>query len=86
MALCDCAAVPGTANGGSALLWASMIELSYPGEGKVLTVDVTAPDWKTGEAHWGGVPTVDPTKHRLWNKYVKFIKVRGTTLGDVGWG
>ncbi|KXZ54516.1 hypothetical protein GPECTOR_4g581 [Gonium pectorale] len=65
----------GTANGGSALMWASMMELTRPGSGRVVTVDVNEP--KFAES-WGGQSSKDPTNHTLWSKYVTFIK--GSTL------
>ncbi|KAG2482706.1 hypothetical protein HYH03_018386 [Edaphochlamys debaryana] len=64
----------GTANGGSALMWASMLELEGLQGARVITIDVNDP----GNAHWSGEwdkrEVVDPTKHRLWSKYVTFIK------------
>ncbi|KAG2497012.1 hypothetical protein HYH03_005015 [Edaphochlamys debaryana] len=69
----------GTANGGSALLWASGLELlSAMGQGRpsprVITIDITPPT----QAHWSGKysverPISDPTKNPLWAKYVTFL-------------
>lgn len=63
----------GTANGGSALMWASMLELSRPGRGRVLTMDMNAPS--SAAAGWAGANAKDPTKNPLWAKYVKFLQV-----------
>ncbi|GFR52811.1 hypothetical protein Agub_g15433 [Astrephomene gubernaculifera] len=60
----------GTANGGSALMWASMLELTRPGSGRVITIDVNAPERES----WAGVNAKDPTKNPLWAKYVTFLK------------
>ncbi|KAL6754010.1 S-adenosyl-L-methionine-dependent methyltransferase [Haematococcus lacustris] len=64
----------GTANGGSALLWASIMELCDIQGGRVVTVDVNPPDWSVGRRSWGGIPRSNPVEHRLWKKRVTFIK------------
>ncbi len=74
--LCACSYHPGTANGGSALMWASMLELSRPGRGRVLTLDMNAPS--SAAAGWAGANAKDPTKNPLWAKYVKFLQVGGS--------
>jgi len=63
----------GTANGGSALLWASILELSEVAGGRVLTVDVNEPAWQPGNT-WGGVARNNPVEHKLWKKRVTFAK------------
>mmetsp|Transcript_1095 Transcript_1095/g.2380 ORF Transcript_1095/g.2380 Transcript_1095/m.2380 type:complete len:513 (-) Transcript_1095:676-2214(-) len=64
----------GTANGGSALLWASLMELADIPDGRVITVDISPPTWDSKGLHWGGVAREDPTKHRFWKKHVTFIQ------------
>ncbi|EFJ52043.1 hypothetical protein VOLCADRAFT_87175 [Volvox carteri f. nagariensis] len=61
----------GTANGGSALMWASMLHLTRPGLGRVITVDVNDPV----VVSWAGVSAKDPTKNPLWSQYVTFLKL-----------
>ena len=70
---------PGTANGGSALLWASIMEMCGIPDGKIVTLDVTNPSWSEGQQHWGGVPRQDPTKHDYWKRHVSFMQVRGAS-------
>ena len=65
---------PGTANGGSALLWASLFHLYGMEEAKVITLDIASPVWEPGH-HWGGHSREDPTQHALWKKHVTFLKV-----------
>ncbi|GLI59964.1 hypothetical protein VaNZ11_002019 [Volvox africanus] len=67
----------GTANGGSALMWASMLQLTRPGKGRVITIDVNEPVKES----WAGVSTKDPTQNPMWNQYVTFLK--GSSL-DAG--
>lgn len=65
----------GTANGGSALLWAGIMELSeLPDESTILTIDLTEPTWTAGTRSWGGTPREDPTKSKLWKKRVRFFR------------
>ncbi|GAX73538.1 hypothetical protein CEUSTIGMA_g989.t1 [Chlamydomonas eustigma] len=70
----------GTANGGSALLWASILNLSDLDDSKIITLDVYEPKWEEGQHTWGGQARMDPTKHRLWKKHVQFIK--GNSVGE----
>ncbi|KAG1656016.1 hypothetical protein FOA52_005644 [Chlamydomonas sp. UWO 241] len=75
----------GTANGGSALLWASVMHLcgmedKKMDEAKIATIDVIEPAWEAGKGTWGGVPRADPTQHKLWKKHVTFIK--GSTVDE----
>ncbi len=42
----------GTANGGSALLWASLMHLNGIENGRVVTLDAVQPNWKPGTMHW----------------------------------
>ncbi len=44
----------GTANGGSALLWASIMHLSEMKDSKIVTIDVVEPKWEEGQVGWGG--------------------------------
>ncbi|GIL83173.1 hypothetical protein Vretifemale_11986 [Volvox reticuliferus] len=60
----------GTANGGSALMWASMLQLTRPGSGRVITIDVNEPVKES----WAGVSTKDPTQNPMWKQYVTFLK------------
>jgi cephalosporin hydroxylase len=65
----------GTANGGSALLWAGIMELAeLPDTSQILTVDLNEPVWTAGSRSWGGVPREDPTKSKLWQKRIRFHK------------
>ena len=43
----------GTANGGSAILWAGIMELAGLEPSKIITIDVDGPVWK--DAKWGGM-------------------------------
>ena len=70
----------GTANGGSAILWSSIMELSGLDDSKIITIDVDSPVWKPDENKWGGKARGDPTEDRLWKKRVTFIKVRRASL------
>ena len=45
-------AYTGTANGGSAILWAGIMELAGLEPSKIITIDVDSPDWKATQ--WGG--------------------------------
>ena len=72
----------GTANGGSALLWASIMELCEIEGGRVVTMDMNAPKWEEGGKTWGGLAREDPTKHKIWKKRVTFH--HGSTV-DKGW-
>eukprot|EP00887_Chlorella_sp_A99_P000455 scaffold17.g455.t1 len=64
----------GTANGGSALLWASLLEVMDMTHTRVHTVDTNDP--KTG---FGSTDAKnDPTQHKLWTKYVTFHKGMST--------
>uniref|UniRef100_A0A7R9VRG8 Rhamnosyl O-methyltransferase n=1 Tax=Chlamydomonas euryale TaxID=1486919 RepID=A0A7R9VRG8_9CHLO len=67
----------GTANGGSALLWASVLHLSEVHDAKIVTIDLVEPAWEEGES-WGGRVRNDATKHKLWDKHVHFLK--GSTV------
>ncbi len=42
----------GTANGGSALLWASMLHLNSIDNGRVITLDLNAPSWEVNATSW----------------------------------
>ncbi|KAJ9518922.1 hypothetical protein QJQ45_026227 [Haematococcus lacustris] len=64
----------GTANGGSALMWASMLHLAGLASSKVITVDVSAPSWSSDGIHWGGKPRANATSHELWTKHVNFVQ------------
>ena len=44
----------GTANGGSAILWASIMELAELEDSKIITVDVASPVWDPEDRLWGG--------------------------------
>ncbi len=68
----------GTANGGSALLWAGVMELAGLENSKIITIDVVPPVWKEGQEGWGGglIAREDPTQNKHWKKRVTFIEVR----------
>lgn len=76
----------GTANGGSALLWASILHLLDLENSKIVTLDITPPKWEG--AGWGGVAREDPTKHPLWSKHVVFLQGGSTEAEKVEqvWG
>lgn len=62
----------GTANGGSALMWASVLELAGLSSSRIVTMDLNVPG---GELAFGrGSPADDPKLHPLWKKYITFIK------------
>mmetsp|Transcript_1096 Transcript_1096/g.2385 ORF Transcript_1096/g.2385 Transcript_1096/m.2385 type:complete len:534 (-) Transcript_1096:676-2277(-) len=63
----------GTANGGSALLWSSVMELCGLEDSKIITVDLQSPVWEKG-THWGGKAREDPTQNKMWKKRVTFMK------------
>lgn len=52
---------------------------------KIVTIDITEPSWDPG-AQWGGaaVAREDPTKNKMWQKRVTFIKVGRGTGGRAG--
>ncbi len=50
--VCVCVCNAGTANGGSALLWASMMHLNNITDGRVITIDMHAPTWDPNAGHW----------------------------------
>jgi len=50
--ICQVILHSGTANGGSAILWASIMELSGLESSKIITIDVDSPVWK--DEQWGG--------------------------------
>ncbi|KAG1671401.1 hypothetical protein FOA52_011898 [Chlamydomonas sp. UWO 241] len=65
----------GTAGGGSANLWSSIMELAEMEDSKIVTIDVN--DVYSGQsAGWGGrlIARQDPTQTKLWKKRVQFIK------------
>jgi len=70
----------GTANGGSAVLWGSIFELSGLYNSKIVTIDINEPSWTPGEKHWGGQAREDPRTKPFWQKYVTFIKGSSTEL------
>ncbi|KAL4427670.1 hypothetical protein ABPG75_001759 [Micractinium tetrahymenae] len=58
----------GTANGGSSLLWASVLEVLGLENTRIHTIDMTDPTVGFG----AGNAKANPTQHRLWKKYVTF--------------
>ncbi|GFH30127.1 uncharacterized protein HaLaN_28918, partial [Haematococcus lacustris] len=65
----------GTANGGSSLTWAGIMELAdCPDTSRVFTVDVNSPSWLANTTSWGGRARQDPMEHKLWKKRVTFIQ------------
>ena len=60
----------GTANGGSAIMWASILHLmGHPG--RVVTLDLAEPT----EITWAQKRD-NPRENPLWKQYVTFIRVR----------
>ncbi|KAL6750792.1 cephalosporin hydroxylase-domain-containing protein [Haematococcus lacustris] len=69
----------GTANGGSSLTWAGIMELAdCPDTSRVFTVDVNSPSWLANTTSWGGRARQDPMEHKLWKKRVTFIQGMST--------
>jgi hypothetical protein len=52
--ICQVILRSGTANGGSAILWASIMELSGLESSEIITIDVESPVWNPKADHWGG--------------------------------
>ena len=81
----------GTANGGSALLWASIMEMNNI-PGRIVTMDVDEPAWEKDKGAWVGEVRNNPRESPLWKKYITFLKVRGCGVcvqgggGSRGWG
>lgn len=60
----------GTASGGSALAWASLLELFEYNTTRIITIDMNAPESGFGSEH----AVKNPVDHPLWAKYVTFIQ------------
>jgi cephalosporin hydroxylase len=69
----------GTANGGSALMWATALELAGLNRSKIITMDLYAPGSQEAFGQWQSVN--NPKDHPLWAKYVVFLE--GDTLASL---
>ena len=69
----------GTANGGSALMWATALELAGLNRSKIITMDITPPG--SLDAFGQEQSTNNPKDHPLWAKYVMFLE--GDTINSL---